>query len=82
MVYVAGIVLLALGIACGALLLLIPLGVTGAILMLLALGAAIALVLQAASLFEPAGSTLSLWYVLVLGLLLGATGLATRKTAT
>lgn len=120
MVYVAGIVLLALGIACGALLLLIPLGVipgtagialwvlfplfaiggflmaataaqtgaamlsrgTGAALMVLALAAAIALVLQAASIFEPSGSTLSLWYVLVLGLVLGATGLATRRTAT
>jgi hypothetical protein len=47
--------------------------------MVLALAAAIALVLQAASIFEPAGSTLSLWYVLVLGIVLGAMGLASRR---
>jgi hypothetical protein len=121
MLLVAGLVLLALGLLCGALLLLIPLGLiggtagialwilfpvlavggyllaasaagdrnaaaltrgSGAVLIVLALAAAVALVLQAASIFEPAGSTLSLWYVLVLGLTLGATGLASRKTAT
>ncbi len=121
MMFIAGIVLLALGLGCGALLLLIPMGViqgtagialwvlfpvfaiggyflaasaaadrnaamlsrgTGAVLMLLALAAAIVLVLQAASMFEPSGSTLSLWYVLVLGIVMGITGLATRKTAT
>ena len=117
MLFVAGIVLLALGLLCGALLLLIPLGLiegnaglalwvlfpvfaiggylmaaastrgaaipmlgraSGALLMLLALAAAIALVLQAAAIFQPAGSTLSLWYVLGLGIVLGATGLASH----
>jgi|SRR5687768_12123013 hypothetical protein len=115
--FIAGIVLLALGLGCGALLLLIPMGViegnaglalwvlfplfavggyflaasaaadgkaaalsrgTGAVLMLLALAAAVILVLQAAAIVQPAGSTLSLWYVLILGLVLGVTGLATR----
>jgi hypothetical protein len=115
--FIAGIVLLALGLGCGALLLLIPMGViegnaglalwvlfplfaiggyflaasaaanrnaaalsrgTGAVLMLLALAAAVILVLQAAAIVQPAGSTLSLWYVLVLGLVLGVTGLATK----
>jgi len=119
MIFVAGIVLLALGLFAGALLLLIPLGViegaagialwvlfpvfaiggylmaasaandsilpmlsraSGAILVLLALAAAVALVLQAAALFQPAGDTLSLWYVLALGIVLGATGLASHRT--
>jgi hypothetical protein len=117
MLFVAGIVLLALGLLCGALLLLIPLGLvegnvglalwvlfpvfavsgylmaaasargaaipmlgraSGALLMLLALAAAVALVLQAAAIFQPSGSTLSLWYVLALGIVLGATGLASH----
>ena len=117
MTFIAGIVLLALGLGCGALLLLIPMGViegnaglalwvlfplfavggyflaasaaanrnaaalsrgTGAVLMLLALAAAVILVLHAAAIVQPAGSTLSLWYVLVLGLVLGVTGLATK----
>src|SRR5690349_16587488 len=118
--FIAGIVLLALGLGCGALLLLIPMGVidgnaglalwilfpvfaiggyflaasaapnrsagalprgTGAVLMLLALAAAVILVLQAAAIVQPTGSTLSLWYVLILGIVLGATGLATRPDA-
>lgn len=117
MMLIAGFVLLALGLVCGALLLLIPLGVvdgavgialwvlfpafaiggylmaasaaknesvgwltrgSGALLMLLALAAAVALVLQAASIYQPQGETLSLWYVLVLGVVLGASGLATQ----
>jgi hypothetical protein len=121
MFFVAGIVLLLLGLFTGALLLLIPLGVvpgtanlalwilfplfaiggylmaaaaarddgaakltraSGAVMMLLAIAAAIVLVLDAASLFVPAGSTLSIWYVLVLGLAIGGTGLASRRTAT
>jgi hypothetical protein len=118
MLVAAGLILLVLGILCGALMLLIPLGIitgtvgltlwllfpvfaiggylmaaaaardsgsalltrgSGLVLMLLALAAAIALVLDAASLFEPSGSTLSLWYVLVLGIVLGAMGLASRR---
>lgn len=55
---------------------------SGAVMTLLALVAAVVLVLHAASLFEPAGSTLSLWYVLVIGLVLGGTGLASRRTTT
>ena len=118
MIVIAGFVLLALGIVCGALMLLIPLGVvegtlglalwvlfplfsiggylmaasasgntavpilsrtSGAVMMLLALAAAIALVLHAASIFQPVGDTLPLWYVLAIGGFLGATGLASRK---
>jgi hypothetical protein len=121
MLVATGLVLLVLGIACGALMLLIPLGMvggnvglalwiffplfsitgylmaaaasrrdhsplltqgSGAVLILLALAAAIALVLQAASIIEPAGSTLSLWYVLAIGIVLGATGLASRRDKT
>ena len=117
MMFIAGLVLLALGLGCGALLLLIPMGViqgnaglalwilfplfavggyflaasaaqdrnaaalsrgTGAVLMILALAAAVILVLQAAAIIQPEGSTLSLWYVLILGIVLGVTGLATR----
>ena len=116
MMFIAGLVLLALGLLCGALLLLIPLGVvpgsanialwllfpvfaiagyfmaasaaanrnaafvtraSGAVLMLLALAAAVALVLQAASIVPPTGS-LSLWYVLIVGLVLGGMGIASR----
>ena len=117
MMFIAGLVLLALGLGCGALLLLIPMGViqgnaglalwilfplfavggyflaasaaenrnaaalsrgTGAVLMILALAAAAILVLQAAAVVQPEGSTLSLWYVLILCIVLGVTGLATR----
>jgi len=116
MMFIAGLVLLALGLLCGSLLLLIPLGVvpgsanlalwvlfpafaisgyfmaasaaanqgaakitraSGAVLMLLALAAAVALVLQAASIV-PSGDSLSLWYVLVVGLVLGGMGIASR----
>ena len=117
MMFIAGLVLLALGVLCGALLLLIPLGLvpgstnmalwllfpvfavsgyfmaasaaankgaatitraSGAVLMLLALAAAVALVLKAAALIHPEGDTLALWYVLVVGLVLGGMGIATR----
>jgi hypothetical protein len=117
MMFIAGLVLLALGILCGVLLLLIPLGLvpgatnlalwllfpafaiggyfmaasaaankgaatitraSGALLTLLALAAAVGLVLKAASLIHPEGDTLSLWYVLVVGLVLGGTGIASR----
>jgi hypothetical protein len=116
MMFIAGLVLLALGLLCGVLLLLIPLGVvpgsaslalwllfpvfaiagyfmaasaaansaaaaitraSGGVLMLLALAAAVALVLQAASIV-PRGESLSLWYVLVVGLVLGGVGIASR----
>ena len=117
MMYISGLVLLALGLGCGVLLLLIPLGMvpgstslmlwllfpafavtgyfmaasaaankgsasitraSGGVLMLLALGAAVALVLIAASVIRPEGETLSLWYVLVVGLILGGMGIASR----
>jgi|RhiMethySRZTD1v2_1073278.scaffolds.fasta_scaffold02547_12 hypothetical protein len=120
MMFIAGLVLLALGLLCGVLLLLIPLGAvegvagmtlwvlfpvfavagylmaasaagnqnaalltraSGAALMVLALASAVVLVLQAAAIFSPAGDTLSLWYVLVLGIALGAMGLASRRRA-
>jgi hypothetical protein len=116
MMFIAGLVLLALGLLCGALLLLIPLGVvpgsanlalwllfpafaiagyfmaasaaanrgaaaitraSGGVLMLLALAAAVALVLQAAAIV-PSTESLSLWYVLVVGLVLGGMGIASR----
>lgn len=117
MMFIAGIVLLALGLLCGVLLLLIPLGVvpgstglalwllfpafaitgyfmaasaaanngaatitraSGGVLMLLALAAAVALVLRAAGVIHPEADTLSLWYVLVVGLVLGGMGIASR----
>ena len=114
----AGLVLLALGLLCGALLLLIPLGfvpgevgvtlwvlfplfaaggyllsasaagdrnaavltrASGAVLLLMALAAAVALVLKAASILHTESDTLSLWYVLVIGLTLGIMGVASRR---
>jgi hypothetical protein len=117
MLLAAGLALLALGLLCGALLLLIPLGVipgevgvalwvlfplfaaggyllsasaaddrnaavltraSGAVLLLLALVAAVALVLKAASVIHTESDTLSLWYVLVIGLTLGIMGVASR----
>lgn len=50
--------------------------VTGVILLGLALAAGIALVMQGASMIEAKSGTFSLWYVLVIGLLLGISGLA------
>ena len=52
---------------------------TGAVLLLLALVAGVVLVLQGGSIMEARGSTVSLWYVLVIGLLGGASGLAAHR---
>ena len=118
MMLIAGIVLLALGLLCGVLLLLIPTGMveaseslalwvlfplfsiagyfmaasaaanrnaamitraSGGVLMLLGLAAAVVLVLRAAALIPSVGGTLSLWYVLVVGLVLGGMGIASRR---
>jgi hypothetical protein len=53
----------------------------GGLLLLLALIAGVALVLQGGALLEARGDTFSLWYVLGLGLVLGATGLAAHRKA-
>ena len=118
MLFIAGIVILALGIFSGAILLLAPLGLieatagltlwvlfplftvggyllaassapdtslpmlsraTGAVLLLLALVAGVVLVLQGGSIMEARASSVSLWYVLVIGLLGGASGLAAHR---
>lgn len=118
MILVAGLVLLALGLLCGAALVLAPLGllpagagltmwilfpaftiggyllaaaqaddtrvpllsrISGGLLLALALAAAVVLVLQGGSIIELAASSTSLWYVLVLGLALGATGVASHR---
>jgi hypothetical protein len=47
-----------------------------ALLLLLALASAVALVLQAAAVVQPQGSTLSLWYVLAIAGLVGVVGAA------
>ena len=121
MLFVAGLVLLVLGLVSGVILLLAPLGIGGAqaglalwilfpvftvtgyllaalpartpslvmltrgsgvVLILLALAAAVVLVLQAGSLVESTGSSLPLWYVLGIGLVLGSTGVATFRSGT
>lgn len=118
MILIAGLVLLALGLACGAALVLAPLGflpaaagltmwilfpaftiggyllaaaqadnsslpplsrISGGLLLLLALAAAVVLVLQGGAMIELAASAMSLWYVLGLGLVLGATGVASHR---
>ena len=53
----------------------------GAILLLLALAAAVGLVLEAMKLVVAMSDTASLWYVLVIGLVLGAGGLASHRGA-
>ncbi len=53
--------------------------VAGSMLVVLALIAAAALVLQAGAVIEPRGDTFSLWYVLVIGLVLGSAGLASHR---
>lgn len=53
--------------------------VTGALLVLLALASAAGLVLQASSVIESRDETFSLWYVLCLGIVLGAAGLASHR---
>lgn len=117
MLYATGIVLLLLGLLCGALLTLGALGLvdvepgltlwilfplfgiggyflaasagsddkarmltraSGIVHALLGLAAAVGLVLQAANLFQSRG-TLTLWYVLVVGLVLGVSGLAANR---
>jgi hypothetical protein len=117
MLFVAGLVLLALGLLSGAFLLLAPLGITagtpglalwvlfpvftvlgylmaaaaardaivpvlsrasGAILLLMALAAAAVLVLQGGGMMAPREDTTPLWYVLALGIVLGAAGLGSH----
>ena len=119
MLMAAGLVLLVLGLFCGAILVLAPFGfvpasagltlwilfpvftiggyllaaaptenrnihlisrISGVVLLLLALAAGVGLVLHGASMVETRTSTFSLWYVLVLGLLLGGTGVASHRT--
>ncbi len=53
----------------------------GALLLLLALGAAAALFAIGNALFQPTGETLALWYVMGLGLVLGATGFAIGRAS-
>ena len=52
--------------------------VSGVLLMLLALLSALGLVAHGAGMVAAPGDTFSLWYVLVVGLALGAAGLATH----
>lgn len=118
MLFVAGLLILALGLFSGGVLLLAPLGlieatagfalwvlfpvftiggyllaasaapdtslpmlsrVTGAVLLLLALVAGVVLVLQGGSIMESRVSSMALWYVLIIGLLGGASGLAAHR---
>ena len=118
MLYAAGIILLGLGLFCGAVLVLAPLGilgadagltlwilfpafsvagylvaassgrneslpllsrVTGVLHLVLALFAAVALVLHGASILEARDGTLAFWYVLGIGFVLGASGLAAHR---
>ena len=51
---------------------------SGAVLLLMALAAAVGLVLKAASILHTDSDTLSLWYVLAIGLVLGLMGVASR----
>jgi hypothetical protein len=53
--------------------------ISGGLLLALALAAAVVLVLQGGSIIELAASSTSLWYVLALGLALGATGVASHR---
>lgn len=55
---------------------------SGVALLALALVAAIALVLQAGAIVQSTGSSLALWYVLAVGLVLGSTGVATFRSGT
>lgn len=52
---------------------------TGALLVLLALGAAAGLVLQGSAVIESRGESFSLWYVLCVGLVLGAAGITSHR---
>jgi magnesium-transporting ATPase (P-type) len=121
MLLIAGLILLALGLFCGAFLVVIPLGlvggtaglalwilfpaftiagylmaaipaektalptlsmVTGGLLVALALIAAAAIVLQASAVLEAKGDSFSLWYVLVVGLVLGLAGITSHRRDT
>ncbi|HQW38018.1 MAG TPA: hypothetical protein PLK52_01055 [Usitatibacteraceae bacterium] len=53
--------------------------VTGALLIVLALIAAAGLVMQGSSVIEAKGDSFSLWYVLVLGIALGAAGIGAHR---
>jgi hypothetical protein len=53
--------------------------VSGALLLLLALVAAVTLVLQGGAIIEARADTFSLWYVLALGVALGAAGVSTHR---
>jgi hypothetical protein len=55
--------------------------IAGACLVLLALGAGVALFALGNALIQPAGDSAVLWYVLGLGLALGATGFAIGRAA-
>ncbi|QJR10929.1 hypothetical protein DSM104443_01999 [Usitatibacter rugosus] len=53
--------------------------VAGAVLLLLELAAAVGLVLESMQIVVAMGALTSLWYVLVIGLVLGAAGLASHR---
>ena len=53
--------------------------VTGALLIVLALVSAAGLVMQGSSVIEAKGDSFSLWYVLVLGIALGAAGIGAHR---
>lgn len=52
---------------------------TGALLIVLALVSAAGLVMQGSSVIEAKGDSFSLWYVLFVGLILGAAGIAAHR---
>lgn len=56
--------------------------VAGGLLIALAVGATVGLFLVGNSLVQPAAGTLSLWYVLTVGFVLGVGGVAFRRTGT
>lgn len=55
---------------------------SGVVLLALALVAGVALVLQGSAMLPGNGESLSLWYVLAVGLALGSTGVATFRRGT
>lgn len=74
-----GYVLVALAARSGA---IVPVSrVAGGVLLAFALAAIVALFLIANSLVASAGTTLSLWYVLAIGIVLGPVGLWFRRNA-
>jgi len=56
--------------------------VFGALLIALAVGATVGLFLEGNSLVQASGATLSLWYVLAVGFVLGIGGIALRRPGT